>query len=1060
MKVCLKNPKPSLLRATFFVSTLTIAIFGFMILSSLELSAKQYVIKGKVIEEETEEALIGATVQISDLRLGAVTDANGQYEFEAPEGEHIVEVSYIGYEKSSKQINLNKDQTLDFYMSRRDIMTNDIVVVGLTGEVDRTTLGNTISTVSDQDIAKVVSSSAIDALNGRIAGVQVTKNSGTPGAGTYITLRGRRTISGSSEPLYVVDGIIIDNTSLYDPGGTKQFANRAVDINPNDIESIEVLKGASAAAIYGSQASNGVVLITTKRGKLSASDKPARVSFSSNYTLDQKYGDYPLQTMYGQVPGSSTSWGDKLAPDTETYDQDDVPFRNGFSHEQSLTVSGGIPQFDYLVNGTYLDQLGYVEGSTYERSSVRANLGATIVPGLTIQSNSNFMFIDNDLPQDGSNTSGILLGALRTPPEFNNEDYLNPDGTQRRFAYYDNPIWTQKYNTYNSKVDRFFHSTQAKWKPFSWVTLTALYGFDNYTYDNFERLAVGSANSPNRQGYIMKQNIQNSKQNFDLNATFQKRFMDDKLYSTLVVGSQIIWDKRSNNWEDAIETLPFYSQVDAGATKDAGTANYEKKIVGIFGQMTTTYMDRISLTLALRRDGSSTFGNAEQFHYYPKAGLSYTLSDEKFMDKTSDILSNLRLRASYGEAGSPDLPGIYATNFLYGTGGFFSPWDRDSKANRGGYIGMRQGGLPASYYVVAGNEDISPERTKEWEAGFDLGFLKNRLNFEFTYYHQDIYDLILDVPTPTSTGYDMQLRNAGEMWNKGIELALRANPVRMKNFSWNTTFIYSTEQNEVTKLDINPEPTGDEFISLNGGFVGINNVAMVGEPLGIFRGYGYLRDDAGNVLYSYYDAESGQVVGDPWGMNTVGVKQWDDALQIIGDPNPDFMLSWRNDFTILNDFNVSFLIDAVIGHDIWNGTYGALNNFGKNKDSEDREELWFNDQGEAVMDYTDPDNPVQVPREYKYRYYENGFYINEPHIQDGSFVKLREITIDYQWDGLRQWDISYVIFSFAARNLLTISEYKGFDPEVNTFSLAEGRGFDYFTLPQMQSFRFGISVIY
>lgn len=1077
-----------------------IQLFGLIVLSgcfvmqanSLNAQAKRNFIKGVVIDRETKAPLPRASVSITSLRIGAVTDKEGHFQFEAPIGEHNVEARFVGYEPKTIRVNVKSGETLEIKLelSTQSIQTNQIVVVGLTGEVDRNTLGNSISSVSGKDVANVVSPSAIDAISGRVPGVSVTRNSGTPGAGTFITMRGRKSILGSSEPLYVVDGIVIDNSSLYDGSGAIQFSNRATDINPQDIESIEILKGASAAAIYGSQAANGVVLITTKRGKLTSYEKPAQINFSINTTLDQFAGKVPLQTTFGQripfvegKPGSSDSWGDPLPVGTPVYDHSSDPFRTALSKELSLTLSGGVPQFDYLINGTYSGIQGYVIGSQLERTNIRANIGATILPGVSLRTSNNYISTNNDLPQDGSNTSGIMLGSLRTPPEFNNLDYLYADGSMRRFAGYDNPLWTQHFNTFNSKIDRFLHSTDLKIQLLSWLSLDGRLGMDRYEYVNKERLAVGSAGSPSKGGYINDSRISHNQMNLDFSINAQNNWMDDQLFTTFVLGSQTIWIDRTTNGADAVSTLPFFDQINAGATKDGASSAYKKKTVGLFAQLTTTWLDRLSLTLALRRDGSSTFGESQQFFYYPKIGVSYQLNKESYFDGLRGIFSSARIRGSWGEAGSPSLPDAYATNFLYGTAGFFDPWERATTASRSGFIGIKQGGGTTSdEYIIAGAKDILPELTIEKEIGLDLGFLDNMVNLEFTYYHQAIFDMILNVPVPTSTGYDQQLKNAAEMWNEGFEVSLRATPFSSESFSWSTMINYSQNRNMVTKLNISPVQTPTDVITLGGGFVGIQNVAMINQPLGIFFGYGWLRDINGNIVYSgdYVKTADGAIVKDKYGNVTkttpddpngllmeddygnpfIGTPIQDPNQRIIGNSNPDFQFSWRNDFTILNDLTFSFLWDAVIGFDVWNGTRGALYNFGTAGDTKDRNEPWFNQDGKPVMDMSDPANPVQATRMYYYRLYANGFNINEPHVERASYIKLREISLEYRWKGLDSWNLTGIAFSLSARNLLTISDYSGFDPEINTFSGVEGRGFDYFTLPQVQSFRFGISVIY
>jgi TonB-linked SusC/RagA family outer membrane protein len=1061
---------------------LILSIFMATLLLPNGLFAQSAEVKGKVIDKTDNQPLAGATVTIESIRAGAITDKDGNFSFKSSAGKYRIVAKFIGYENYSKMVTLKSGETatVNFELSPSGVMTDEIVVIGLSGEVDRSKLGNTIGSVDGKEVAKVVSTSAIDAISGRVSGVQVTRNSGTPGAGTYITMRGRNTILGNSQPLYVIDGIIMDNDYIYDPSGTKQFGNRAIDINPNDIESMEILKGASAAAIYGSQAANGVVIINTKSGQLSHAGKPANITYSSSIQMDNKYGSIPLQTTYGQripiddenqIAGSSDSWGAKLPEGTETYAQDEVPFRTGYSHVQSLSLNGGIPQFDYYINGTIEDMQGFVEGSDYTRSSIKAKLGLSILPGLTLKTSNNYISIDNSLPQDGSNVAGILLGALRSPPEFNNEDYLYPDGTQRRFGYYDNPIWTEKNNTFNLGIERFLHSTILTWKPVYWVTLDGTFGMDKYKWKNQERLAVGSAATDAREGYISYEDLSTNQMNLDLKANVSQSFWDNQIQASLTIGSQIIWYESTDLWGDASMTLPFFDQISAGSTKDADSYLSERKTVGLFAQLTTSLWDRITVQFALRRDGKSTFGEAANYHYYPKAGFSYVLSDESFMKDMKDIFSNIRIRASYGEAGSPTVPGTYATNYLYGTGGFFSPWDRSSVANRNGYIGIRQGGLPADYYVVAGNRDIGPERIIEREIGIDLGFLDNRVSLEATYFYKNMFDLILDVPLAASTGYDQQVRNAGQMYGEGFELSLRATPVLEDNFIWNFTFNYSTVKTYVTKL------VGADRVDLNGGFVGINNSAIEDEELGIFWGYGFLKDDNGNIVYSQWDdanneifyeyMKDGQLIrvaDDQYGMGYVGAPIHDYNLSIIGNPNPDFQFSFRNDIVLFKDFTFSFLIDAIYGFDVWNGTKGALYNFGTHGNTEDRDELWVNENGTQVKIYSQDGEgnwtSEDATKVEKYWTFENGFLVNEAHIEDGSFIKLREVSLSYRWDGLKKWNINNIVFTLTARNLLTITDYQGFDPEVNTFSLAEGRGYDYFTLPQTTSYRFGISIIY
>lgn len=1049
-------------------------------------------LEGIVKDNESKKPLSGATVQIKKLRLGAIADKNGKYTFQVPSGKHSVEISFLGYKSETRSIEVkDKLVNLNIELSEHASVTNEIVVSSLSGDVKKETIGNAISVIGNKEVENNVSSNAIDALSGQVTGANVTRNSGTPGAGTYITLRGRKTISGSSEPLYVIDGVIMDNSAGYDPNGAVTLSNRAVDINPQDIEKMEVLKGASAAAMYGSMAGNGVILITTKKGQLTDESKPARISYNTNITTDKFSGNVPLQTMYGQTkpytagkPGSTTSYGAKLAAGVPTYDNAAAPFRTGIGNEQSLSISGGVPQFDYLLNGTYYNSQGYVEGSQLVRSSIRANISAQVLPGLTLQNNLNFINSDNDLPQDGSNKSGILLGSLRTPAAFNNLDYLEANGTQRRFAGYDNPIWTQKNNKYNQTINRTLNSTVLKWLPTSWISVSANYAFDHYDQNTTQRLAVGSATSESLAGLVDFTRTTNKQENLDFTSNFIfDEFLSSDISSNLVIGTQKIWTDRSTSDVNSKQTLPFFDQVAAGSSKTGSSSLYRSQIFGIFAQLTTTVLEKYSLTLGMRRDASSMFGESKQYYYYPKASVSYVISNEEFLSDFKKEGNVVKLRAAYGSAGSPNLPGAYTTNSLYGTSGFFDPWGRDDNtANRGGFIGIRPGGGAVNESVVAGAKTILPELTIEREVGFDISLMNNTLSLEANYFFSNVLDMILFVPVPTSSGYEGALRNGGAMWNSGYEATIKYNAFRSEDFSWTTIFNYTSVKNEVYKLNISANQASDAYISLTGGFTGMQNIAMVGQPLGVFLGYGWLKDSQGSIFHSgeftlntyngkdsldnngrliratkaQFDAGKATELADDFIDGMKGAPKQDSKSRILGNPNPSFQIGWRNDFTIMKDITVGFLFDAAYGFDVWNGTRGALSNFGTSKETEDRDALWFNEKGDKVLN---PDG-TQATRQVYYQNHGNGFYINEPFVEKGSYIKLRELNVSYSYKGLQDWKISSLILKFTARNLLTITNYKGYDPEVNTFSNAEGRGFDYFSLPQVKSYRFSLSINY
>lgn len=1015
----------------------------------------QGIIQGHVTDADTKEGLVGVNIKLSDLKgIGTRTDSKGNYKIiNVPPGKHTIQVHLIGYGDKVQSVSIEGDQTItsDFNLSVQALKQDEVVVLGLSGEVDRSKLGNAITTVNGNAVRESISPSAIDALSGRVPGLVVNKASGTPGGGTFITIRGRHTISGSSEPLYVVDGVVIDNSSVTDShfqGGNVALANRAVDISAEDIESIDVLKGPSASAIYGSLAANGVVLITTRHAHpIAGGTQNANITYSqyveSNSSAGRPGSDL-LQTIYGQAPGSNTSYGpllDTVKPSKQVYDHIGELLKPHTSSEEQLTVSGGNPEFSYYASAAHNNLEGLIDNSKYLKNNVQVNLQLVPFSMLSIRSNSNFIDINNDLPQDGSNRAGLLLGGMRTPPEFNNTIVYNPDGSQHRYASYDNPFWSVQNNSFNSSVQRFIHSTEASLSPLDWLTMTGRIGLDKYSQTNAERLAVGSGNNlaPSRQGEIDKQTFDQSSVNLDFTAVASFKSIED-LSHQFILGGQTLWSQYSNVGTTSTFTLPFYNQISAGSSQVGQSSLVETKVVGTFAQLTSTYVDRYTLTLGLRRDGSSTFGANTQFHYYPKASFALVLPVEN-----TGILSSLKIRGGYGQAGSPGLPGAYSTNLLYSIFGNNDGWQRLTSAGRNGLTGIRQGGGNYNTLFLVGNPiDIAPEITTEAEIGLDIGLFENRVNIEATFYHSNVNNLILNVPVSGSTGYDLQLKNAGAMRNEGWELAITALPIKTEDFAWTTTVIYSQNRNLVTSL------SGATSINIYG-FQDIENVAIVGQPLGVFYGVGWKRDANGKVLYTTGTAD------DYFGNDFKGAPQIDPNPQVLGDPNPKFALSWLNELKIMKNLTVGFLFDGVFGPKIWNGTKTALYNFGTAKETADRNEPWIFD-GHPVIDNT---TGKPVTREQYYRQYGNNFSnVAESAMEDGSYIKLREVNISYDWDGLTSLHINKVRFTLTGRNLFTITKYTGLDPEVNNFAQSEARGFDYFNLPPLRSFRFGVILTY
>lgn len=1041
-------------------------------------------IRGTVKDKVTGEPLVGANILLVGTIRGTATNVEGAYNLKGvPPGSYTLEARFLGYVRATQGIVVvaNQITTANFDLSEDVLRLDEVVVTGLSGDIPRAELGHSISKVSGDVIAKVVTTNVLDALAGQAPGVQVSRGTGAPGSGTYITIRGRHTITGTSQPLYVVDGMPIDNTTTWIvPRGNTPAQNRAVDINPNDIESVEILKGAAAAAIYGARAANGVVLITTKSGKISPMGKLGRITYSTSYTYEEVPSKWPLQTTYGQTtpfrdytPGSTTSWpgipilpgttgragGGLLLPEgTQTYDHSTDIYQTGQMFENTLTMSGGSPLFRYRVSGTWFDQKGTLLNSDLDRKSFRANLNFIPVENVSITSNSNYVTSIVNNTQDGSNVAGLLLSALRAPPEFDQTKYLEDDGiTQRRYAIaYDNPLWSMRFVTHKTQVSRFLHTTGFEYDVLSGLRLTGKVGLDWYDLAFFQRHMNQSAGITGRVGGVSQFRATNNVVNTEL-LFIGKQMLGDDFLLTLIGGQQLTFTNRNTTTAGSTSTLPFFNEIPAGAVPSSSSSRTESRIFGYFGEGTFGAWDRLTLRGSIRYDGSSTFGDEQRWFWYPKASVSYRLSEESFMRGLKGTIDELKLRTAWGVSGLQ--PTAYWTNYEYTTAGNFDPWGRITIQNRAGFSGFR-------HSTSAGNAKLRPENTTELEAGFDLAMFNRNFSVDFSYFEQDIDDLLLFVPVPWSRGFDTQIRNAGAMEKTGFEVKVDfAVPIPLDDLKWIMSASYAQNKTKVTKLEgVDPEVG---FIWLAGGFAGIQNIARLGHPLGVWFGVAWDRDANGKIIYS--DPADPTRLDNVVHPSILNAPRWALDRRIIGDPNPKWTGAFRNDLTLFRDLSVSVLFEIAMDFDIWNGTNGALFNFGTAKETEDRDAYWFNEEGKPVIWAGTTDRTIgtrryapgdTLRREVYYRNHANGFFQNESHMEDGSYVKLRDVSISYRLRSIPFFDLESIDFTFSARNLKTWTKYKGYDPEVNHFDQAEGRGFDYFNLPQVRSYNFGISINY
>lgn len=820
------------------------------------------------------EPLIGATVTIQGTSYGTITDADGAYMLEAnlEPGTYAIFYSYIGYITLEAVADFNSaTQLTENVTMRPDLMRlEEIVVTGTAGGVAKKNLGNAISTLDGSNITTGAATGIDQALSGKITGALVNQNSGNPAGGISVTLRGNSTVLGSSDPLYIIDGVIMDNSSLelLDLGGYAQ--NRLVDINPNDIERIEIIKGAAAAAIYGSRASNGVVQIFTKRGE---SGKP-RISVSTSIRMNslRKEIEENMEPFVFQAPGDPTN--ETLIP-AERFNMQDFIFRTGYGTDNNISISGGNQSTRYYASGSVLYNEGIVDNTDFTRYSARLNLDQVINPWISASVGLNFtQSVSNEVPNGGI---AAIYGAL-TGMNFNNNAYdPRPDEDGNYISpvgFVPNPLEVINRFDFGQDTRRLNGNITLKATPFEGFGIDLILGLDQYTQNANGFIPVGS--TVNATGWSRSAIATNQLLNADLNFRYQKD-ISSNLESITQLGFTLQTDELRQLIITADNLSPVVNTTDAGTVISRGDSRSKRNIQGAFLQQTFGFMDKLYVTGALRVDAASPFGPDERTQLYPKFSASYLLVDDPSGD---NAINSLKLRASYGESGNLTA---------------LSAYERLSNYNPVPITG--QTGLIPS--TRQGNAGLKPERQKELEFGVDASFFNNRLGVELSYYNVNVQDLLLLRSLAPSTGFQTRLENVGEMNNRGFELLLRAAPVQTAAVKWTSTVTFTTNRNEVNGIE------GGQ-IALPKSF-GVS-IARNGEPLGVLDGFIYARDDNGEIALDANGLPSRAV-----DENGVVIRQ------TIGDPNPDWFGSWINEVT-LGNLSLRLQLDAVQGFDVFNFT--------------------------------------------------------------------------------------------------------------------------------------------
>jgi TonB-linked SusC/RagA family outer membrane protein len=1060
---------------------------------ALALAQQPAVISGQV-NGDNGRPLAGATVGIAQLGLGATTRDDGRYTILVPanrvSGQQVqLTARAINYKPQSVSVTLSDGQiTQDFSLVANPLQLGEVVVTGAGTESSVEKLGNVRNNVSSQDIERSQEASVINALSAKAPNVTVTSSSGEPGTSAFIQIRGPRTYNTSGQPIIVVDGLPIDYTTystqnfdqVEDQGpltgtGTQ---TRISDINPSDIESVEILKGPAAASAYGARAAAGAIIITTKAGR----PGPTRYTLRSSFGWDNPNNYYDLQRRFAR--GSFTtgtagirSWGRDLGATGEaTYDHAREIFETGFNNDNQLTISGGNDRTLFFLSGNYTYQNGMIvqDNDRLRRATVRLNGSHRATDRLKVTGNLSYANTSGRFVQRGNNVSAILLGGLRTPPEFNNLPDTNEFGVHRSYTFpdgdptsvrtsrtFDNPFFVIRKFDNRSQTDRVFGNVGAEWQPADWLKFNYTLGADYYTDDRIEGFPLSNSSQPD--GQVISGTITNFQVDHNLTATASYK-LSEGFAGTLTLGQNL--NHRRNSLfgtTGRVLIIPDLFNLQNTITRDPMIdQEFKNRIEGYFAQATFDIANQLFLTGAIRYDGSNTYGDDNKRAWFPKASAAWNF----IPSRPEGVVSYGKLRASYGEAGIEPQPYQTATvtrsDIPYAQGGV-----------QGIGLSPTQNGVGgASLNFLGGNPDLREERSKEFEAGFDIGLIKDKADLSFTWYNSQTTGVILFFPAAPSTGFTNLALNAGEFRNRGIEVNLNLRPVTTRDFGWDLGFQFARNRSKVTDIEGLDNET---FVELPGDFL-VSQGVQIDHPFGVMRGQGLVKCGIGP---GGDPSVTPECAGAPTGALFIGADGFpdlDDNLRIIGDPNFDWTGAARTTFRIKN-FQVGGLVDVRNGGAIWNGTRGALYSYGTHKDTEERslctgtsasctgnlrtfgQDFWF------IGPTVGPGAGQAVPLGESWYRQGPGTTFNgndEDFIEDAGFIRLREVSLQYTLD--QQWvrrslGFSSIDLRVAGRNLLTSTDYTGLDPETN-LGQAESvrRGQDYFNMPQSRSFVFTVTL--
>ncbi|HEY1193734.1 SusC/RagA family TonB-linked outer membrane protein [Flavobacterium sp.] len=1024
-------------------------------------------LEGTIVDAVTKDPVIGASVVIKGTTHGVQTDFDGKFFFQTGQKfPYTVIVSYLGYKKAEVVVDKN---AVVIELTEEQNQLSEVVVTALGISKEKKSLGYTTQALKNKDIAETKETNFLNSLSGKLAGVRITNSQGDMGS-SRIIIRGETSIAGNNQPLFVVDGVPVDNSQLGSFGGaTRDFKNAIADLNPNDIETLTVLKGPNAAALYGSRAAHGVVLITTKSGK---SQKGLGITINSGITISQVATLPSFQNSYGQGSngrfsfvdgkgggvndGVDESWGPRLdgrlIPQFFSNGQA-VPFvahpnnvkdffNTGVTYDNSVSVARSDEKSDFRLGVNNQKQLGTVPNSEVNKTNFTINTNYQISKNIKVGVTGNYITTNAPaLPggPSGNRAAGVMLQFLWFGRQVDiNELERNRDVNWNN-SYYSNPYWNAYYNTTSQQRNRFIGDVHLDAKLAEGLNFKFRTGVDYYNDRRKYTIKYGTNGTP--FGSYAEDAYTVNEQNTEGIFTYTKKLSADFSLDALA-GFNIRNHSDANNYQKAprLAVPDLYTLTNSRDPLTSSNYLSRLRVYSAYASAQLGYKNYAYLNLTARNDWSSTLPSSNRSYFYPSVNGSLILTEA--LNIKSNTLDFLKLRGGWSEVGNDADPYQLSTIYNFQTAFDGNPIQTSSQKKL--------------------NENLKPETTRSTEVGLEATFWKNRLHFDVAYYNTNSFDQILEIKTTAASGYNSQLINAGKINNRGLEIQLDGSPIQTENFKWNIGANYSRNRSKVEILDY-AKQIQNYTIGSSGG---VEVLASVGQAYGALYGTAYLRDASGNIVV---------------GAN--GLPKADPTKKVLGHYTPDYLAGVTNTLTYKN-LELSFLVDASVGGEIFSGTNrtgtytGVLASTLPGRGAENGGLSYYIDgttktlvNGTAptgatvyddgmvfkgVYDNGTPNSTVISAQEY----YKASYNISEAYIYSSTFVKMREIKLAYNFNKsfAKKLGLEGASITAVGRNLFFIyKDAPNIDPET-AFNTGNAQGLESLSLPTTRNFSLNVNL--